>query len=354
VLTSFSIEGFRTFSKLKIDRLAQVNLIVGRNNVGKTALLEALRLHSDPGNGGLPNEINEDRGIERPLRSYEETTGWLFFGRVAKARAEFSGRDSSGSVRTLTLNHVDVGELSDQFPEADKIFRGALSAGGMPTSGLIMVRTSKVGGRESYAIGLLRNNGFVWTGLGDAWTVPTTFLNTGTPSASRDVRYFGELEASKRQDEILRPLQIVEPRLQRLALIPLVGETAIHGDIGLPRLLPIQLMGEGMRRVLSLILAIAHTRGGSVLVDEIENGLHYSIQDQMWQAIVHAACEHDVQLFATTHSWECIEAFQAAAAAMPDVSFQLLRLERHDQNVEAVLFEKDELPIVTRDEIEVR
>src|ERR1700758_305841 len=106
--------------------------------------------------------------------------------------------------------------------------------------------------------------------------------------------------------EILPALQILEPRLQRLSLAPLAGESVIHGDIGLPQLVPIPFMGEGIRRVLSIVLAIANAPGGVVLIDEVENGLHYSVMRDVWKAIAVAARQMDVQVFATTHSWECI------------------------------------------------
>ena len=68
----------------------------------------------------------------------------------------------------------------------------------------------------------------------------------------------------------------------------MAGTREIHGDIGLPLLLPIPLMGEGLRRLLSLLLAIANLKDGIVLIDEIENGFHYSVHKKVWQAIASA------------------------------------------------------------------
>ena len=42
---SFKIKNFRCFKELAITSFKRVNLIAGLNNVGKTALLEALFLH---------------------------------------------------------------------------------------------------------------------------------------------------------------------------------------------------------------------------------------------------------------------------------------------------------------------
>ena len=87
-----------------------------------------------------------------------------------------------------------------------------------------------------------------WLGSQKPVSLPSVYLSSGVAALTQDVRLFGELEAAKRQEEILPSLQILEPRLQKLSLIPLAGELVIHGDIGLARLVPVPFMGEGTRR----------------------------------------------------------------------------------------------------------
>src|SRR5256885_1678397 len=82
-------------------------------------------------------------------------------------------------------------------------------------------------------------------------------------------------------------LQVLEPRLQRLSLVPLAGKAVIHGDVGLDLLVPVAFMGEGMRRLLSILLAISNA-SGPVLIDEIENGFHHSVMTRVWKAIAQA------------------------------------------------------------------
>ncbi|MGB9902572.1 AAA family ATPase [Methanothrix sp.] len=107
---------------------------------------------------------------------------------------------------------------------------------------------------------------------------PAIFLPArGRIPIAEDASRFGKLELIGQQDLVLKALQVIEPRLRRLAVV-VVGEVpVIHGDIGLGRLIPLPLMGEGMARLTSLVLAIANTPKGVVLVDEIENGLHHSV-----------------------------------------------------------------------------
>ncbi len=68
-----------------------------------------------------------------------------------------------------------------------------------------------------------------------------------------------------------------------------------------------------MGRLLGVALALVNASDGVLLIDEIESGLHYTVQADMWRLIFRVAHRLNVQVFATTHSWDCIEAFQKAA-----------------------------------------
>jgi len=112
-------------------------------------------------------------------------------------------------------------------------------------------------------------------------------------------------------------------------------------------------MGDGLNRIFGLTLALVRSAGGVVLVDEIENGLHYSIQEDVWRAILRLSAQLDVQLFATTHSWDTITAF-ARAVRDVDVQGGMHRLEAGQEELTAVEFSEDDLALITRQRIEVR
>jgi hypothetical protein len=291
----------------------------------------------------LLNEINKERGIEDPLRAFEEVSSWLFWGRHPGAGADVSSQDDKGIDRSLTIRLVDAITLRERFPDAQKVLREGFPAViGQESGPFLILEYVGPNNETATTVGFSPSGlqSFSWTGTRQQWRLPTAFIRSGTPASARDVAFFGELELSKRQAEILPSLQILEPRLQKLSLIPLAGELVIHGDIGLARLVPVPFMGEGTRRVLSILLAIANTRGGVVLIDEIENGLHYSVLTQVWQAITKAARQNDVQVFATTHSWECIRAADEAFAAEELYDFRLHRLDRINDQPSAVGYTK--------------
>ena len=103
-------------------------------------------------------------------------------------------------------------------------------------------------------------------------------------------------------------------------------------------------MGEGLIRILAIIVAIAEVENGILLIDEIENGLHVSTQEILWKAVYETAIEYNVQIFATTHSSECIEAMVLSAQKFDDQNkdmIRLYRLERDFDKFNAILYPPD-------------
>ncbi len=179
-------------------------------------------------------------------------------------------------------------------------------------------------------------------------------LPTKHRSFTEDAERFSELEKKGKTKELLDTLKILEPRLQRLAVLILAGDAIICGDIGLQEMLPLAYMGEGMTNMLTILLAIAEAKGGKIFVDEVENGLHHSVLPQVWTAIGAAAKKYDVQIFATTHSWECIEAAHQAFTQADEYDLAVHRLETRDGKIHAVSMDEESLEVIIEEGFEIR
>lgn len=185
---------------------------------------------------------------------------------------------------------------------------------------------------------------------------PARFLSARwRPSFKEDAEFFGELAVQNKEEELIRSLQLLEPRLKRLSTIVLAGQPMLHADVGLSRLVPLAFLGDGLLRVARLILAILHTKDGVVLVDEIENGLHHSVMKQVWGSLARAAEDAGVQIFATTHSRECVGAAHRAFAEMFEYDFSLQRLEwNRSGDIRAVAYDREALEGAIQAGFEVR
>ena len=111
-------------------------------------------------------------------------------------------------------------------------------------------------------------------------------------------------------------------------------------------------MGDGINRILTIILAMLNCKGGTLLLDEFETGLHYSVQDELWKIIFMLAEELDIQVFVTTHSNDCVNSFARVNAKNEGM---VIRLEERRGNVISVSYtNNEELIFATTNNIEIR
>jgi hypothetical protein len=257
---------------------------------------------------------------------------------------EVSSEEEGKGKRTLTVHLVDHRTAVEEFAAAERQFIATLNPEIINVGGpRIILHYETPGGepRTSIGVGTRGASGIVWRTAQIDDPVASVYLTSGRIPSGQDVDDFSKLEEVNRQGEILPALQVLEPRLRRLSLLRFAGETAIHGDVGLNRLVPLAFMGEGVRRFLSIVLAIATAPGGVVLIDEVENGLHHSVLRKVWQAIGMAARQAGAQVYATTHSYECINAAHEAFSAREQFDLALYRLDRIDDRIEAVRYDQE-------------
>ena len=120
----------------------------------------------------------------------------------------------------------------------------------------------------------------------------------------------------------MEALRIIDPEISAVSMIggegPRRTRTAIVHAQGIPRPVPLRSFGDGLNRLFGIVLSLVNAKGGLLLIDEFENGMHYTVQADAWRAIFSLARRLDIQVFATSHSWDSIEAFQKAAHEDPE------------------------------------
>ena len=147
--------------------------------------------------------------------------------------------------------------------------------------------------------------------------------------------FLGQVVLTPNENRALLALRFLDDSIERIAAQ--AGGQNYYGRGGFivkvkdrDHPLPIGSMGDGMWRMMALAIAIAHTKNGILLVDEIDTGLHYSVLVKMWRLIFGAAKGLNVQAFATTHSSDCIKSLAELCYADPEVASNatLQRIER--------------------------
>lgn len=375
----FEAKNFKCFQDIKLSDFKRINLIAGKNNVGKTALLEAMFIHAGAYIPDLALRINVFRGIgtvklefgwwnETPWTSifrdfdinktmeligeFDNTESRIVKLKVIHQPNEF-GDTKTGQVNLLktTDNIIDVIDNPSISPNKEISGSALLSS----EVAQILELEYQEGEKNSKWRMILDAKGLRTEPTPPSPPFQVIFLPSKMRVSLReDAERFGKLEISGKQDILLEALKVIEPRLKRLSMVFSGGNPMIHGDVGTGRLVSLPLMGDGMVRLTNLILAISSAPQGVIFVDEIENGLHYSILPKVWQAIGNAAQKFETQVFATTHSFECITAAHQAFTESSSYDFRLYRLERKNEKIRAVSYNQKDLSVAIETGFEVR
>ncbi|MEM7656612.1 MAG: AAA family ATPase, partial [Bacteroidota bacterium] len=138
--------------------------------------------------------------------------------------------------------------------------------------------------------------------------------------------HWSNIALTEKEQLVEEAIRLIEPNFVKGSLLGRVGPERLHVQLrDKAHPYPIDRLGEGMNRLIGLVLALFNSQGGFLLIDELENGLHYSVIPKVWEYLFHFARELDVQIFATTHSRDCVEAF-AKVANQPNASARMIRL----------------------------
>ena len=330
MLNGLVLRGYRSFDVYQMTGVARVNLVVGKNNCGKTSILEAIELLVS----GDPSALRESALRRNELTDHGADISHAFYGHTSApgTRFELSGHDNRPQLTATILLPDDAGD--------------ALETG--------HARLLRIDHGERTQILLVDENGVL-----PYVTFP------GTPSrAARFLDFdarsmqatWNSVLAEGRSTEVVEALQLLEPEVDEIVYPtgsePRRGIELGHADSD--RRLPIGSYGDGMRRLLALSLSLIDRADGCLLIDEIDTGLHWTVMEDMWRLVIETARRSNVQVFATTHSYDCIRGLGSLVQSRPDLADDLAIHKMHRSLAQSVCIPGAEIAVAVEQDIEVR
>lgn len=369
------IARFRGLRDCIVDGFGRVNLIIGRNNCGKTAFMEALRLAEDAQDAAhyllRDQRIRLGRGVKR--HDFERYWQPIFFDLDAKAGLSISTIRDDGVGKRLEVRQGAVSEeiisderdgrsARDDDEHENEVFgkppawaldleittwaQGLIDLRLAPPPGGIKLQqrvVSTPGGVRIPPVSTTGEDGGYWIG--------------SSPGIGEiEVKFVSALKQRGQETSLVELLREVDGRLSGIELLAPgggVAELFVRLDNGTP-MLPVRLMGDGFQRCLELGAAAAVHDWPTMFIDEIENGMHHLIMEPLWRWIAMMSRRFNLQVFATTHSEECIQAACRAFQSLDDNDLRVIRLDRLENETRATIYDRALIEIAARTGTEIR
>lgn len=380
MLQSLKIEGFRGFQSFEMANLGRINLLVGKNNSGKTSILEAIQF--------LYVQNNLDIFLE--TISYRGEFSWLESNRTkvfeichlfpgheiipSKEIIIIGSRESHQESVTISVKSIPIqlSLFSDKNDDLnnDNIFddeewnKLLLSIRWSQSQKLIELELLANGTLARDSIRRMASLSRISHKIGINNKIELKFLTPFSLTSSDMAALFDNIVLSPLEDLIIESLKIIEPKIERIASIG-SGKYSTANNLGVrggflikiknhDQPIPIGSLGDGFWRMLGLVLAMVNLENGILLVDEIDSGLHFTVMTDMWKVVWETAKKLNIQVFATTHSRDCWQSL-AELITEEKITDNEITIQRIDkEKSQSVIFDPEEIVIAATSNLEVR
>ena len=297
-IDKIKINRYKCFHNFSIENLKRVNLISGKNNVGKTAFMEACYLVASAGR--INNFLFSLTMIEK-----------------SRDKLNIFLNDDNNIIDLLQNNRlIDIKSIYNIKYESKEInFKPSVEI-------YIDGNLTTIDYNNNISFEKLENVLFI-DNLG--------FSNSEFKDVYKAVQF---KDKDIQINEFLKSFNFENPKFKIIDNKPYL-KTKENGEYT-----QLSKFGDGIKHYISIACSLYCCENGYLFIDEIENGIHYSLLDNLWEIILKISKEQNIQVFATTHSKECIEAYNRVAKKLGDDEISFINLSTN---------KKDEIVAITLD-----
>lgn len=350
MIKSVSINGFKALDKLETVPLSKITLIGGKNNTGKTTFLEALFFYLDFNYSAFIEKVLVWRDVNRASEVKEKWKKFFYNFDFSTDINILINSEKKGNER-LYINYINDYETSGPIQVIENgitLFKRNFSS---------LEITHSCNDSIDYRAYIL-NQGLNYNYLKEIDLLQDQpsgyYIGERMRLQDKNTEYLGILDKSDEQEKILPLLRIFEPNLIRLQTIPENGINLIYADFGNRKKMPVNMLGDGFCRCLTIALILASKSAEIFLIDEVASGIHYSIQEDFWTFLVEASRLYECQIIATTHSYDTIKAFNSIINSNNPSDYAYIRFGKKDDIIKPYVFNAETLNYSISSDLEIR
>ena len=354
---SIDIHNFRGIKSLHAEGLRRINLIVGRNNSGKSTFLEAMKLLGEPTNPGIAATIGILRAQRLAANELEAMWRPMFHEMNPNSPIELNGQwNEEEHERKLLINPIRSIIINTKS-QNDNLSTNlsAPPSSEVSIGGLILTCINFDGSEyETQVVVDATVGGLNVQNLALDSVIPSGFISAraNTPDIYLSQRY-SEIVRRKGKGKILSIMNIIDANIMSVEVIASASGSSIYVDLGKDFLIPLLVCGEGTVRLFSIVVELMLLHDGTLLIDEIDNGLHYSVMKEFWEKLDELAKQLNVQIVATTHNEEMMRLALNVFADKPG-TLGLFRIDRKADRHVFTAYDDEAMQAVAEYDFEVR
>lgn len=342
MINEIEIKNFRAFEHTRIKGFGAVNLIGGENNVGKTSLLEALLIYTERSSDAIIALRKMRRESDHLIQSAPETLWDYLFYKRKKKEEIFIDVNGGKWIKGYTTKFGDYGEeYEENFDFSETALNLSIDNGNIQGYGFFKDNSSKYSYHYTmFSIKIeSQNDKNIFNYQKSNHSLPF-IKSTERLSEEELINLFTQAKKDKKIKAVVNILAKIDKQIVNLSLDGTGGDKVVLAvDTVDEEVLPLGMFGDAVRKATELLLIALTSDSKAIFIDEIENGIHYTKQADLWQALFTIAKEREIQIFATTHSKEMIEAFARVGGQAENegqgVYFEMYRSPRSQQIVAA-------------------
>lgn len=331
------IENFKGFIKLDITELKQITILAGKNHVGKSTVLEAIMLLNNPAQSSnlLPNIVNRENFMAM-LPKFDIAIHGLFYNFDTSGPVLVKSDFLSMSIDYKENCEYKVGGIGGQNNVITSMFSTGMEFSYKDAADSVILTTKAVkhvisndmylGNIDSKVYKVLDNN-VINTIIIDEYGLlyrNNNYYNAAPPPMQNIPSNMQRLDSTTIEFESIRNDLVKRKHL--IDALKIIDADIIEVEYGnksgasnfnkqtveirtknLSSSLPLSVLGQGIKKIFNIVCGIVNNPGGILLIDELENGLHFSTMPHVWNIIYELSKSYNCQLIITTHSIELLK-----------------------------------------------
>jgi len=328
-IQNIQIQNYKCFNNLEVDNLKRVNLLSGKNNIGKTAFLEAIELFVSSQKIydvviNIINLLSRRQNKDRVLNNEIEFD-------LVNYKNDSLEIKIDNKLLTMKLIEPDLNQKFDIYIDDDEILSEPI---------LEITLNSET---QKFPISRLVNKKLSFHYREETLKQKVNFISSSTVNEKDIAIFYGDLVDLNKEEFLDKSLQLFDDNFlalkQKTTKIDTILKLKVKNQ---EKPILLSSLGEGINRFIAILCAIWASKDGCLFIDEIENGIHYTNYEKLWDIIFKASKEANCQIFATTHSKECIESYHNVSKQIKEDNLSFINLSKNKKDeIIAIVLDSD-------------